>query len=160
MAMPTLDSEANMHRMRPRARVLETRFGQVTVARDAILEMPTGPLGFEDRHSFALLPFPDGRFARFALFQCIEDVSLSFIVMPYNRNSSLYEQEDLDEAAASLGTDADSVQIYLIVTVRSTPDGPILTCNLRAPVVIDTPAGIARQCVLLGSRHSIRHVVG
>lgn len=159
MSMPILDTEANAQRMRPRTRVLDTRFGRVTIARDAILDMPSGPLGFEERHSFALLPFPDARFARFSLFQCVEDEGLSFIVMPYDRGTNLYEPDDLDEAAASVGTEADGVQIYLIVTVRATPDGPMLTCNLRAPLVIDTPAGIARQCVLLGSRLSIRHVI-
>lgn len=160
MSMTILETATSSQPARQRTRVLETRFGTVTVARDAILDMPAGPLGFEDRHSFALLPFPDKRFARFSLFQCVEDPTLSFIVMPYDRHSELYEPADLNEAAAALGTDADSVQLYLIVTVRSTPDGPILTCNLRAPLVVDAPAGLARQCVLLGAKYSIRHVIG
>jgi len=140
-----------------RARRMETRYGALTIEREDMIQMPAGPLGFEERQHFALVPFPDPRFSRFRLFQCVDDADLSFIVVPYDPESGEYEAAELEEAAAALGTTAEAVTLYLIVTVRSTAEGPILTCNLRAPLVVDQPARIARQCVLSGMRHSIRH---
>ena len=138
---------------------VETRYGQVEVSRDAIVEMPNGILGFAGHSSFALIDLPEGRLGQFRLLQSLQDADLSFLVMPLDAGSGVIDRADLDEARRAAGATAEDAAFLLIVTVRKEKDGVRMTANLRAPIVLDTARRTARQYVLSNNRYSIRHAL-
>lgn len=135
---------------------VETRFGTVAVGREAILDMPSGILGFDGHSRFALVDLPDGRLGQFRLLQSLHDPDVSFIVMPFDTGSGLIDEADLDEARRAAGAAADAC-FLLIVTIRKEEGTVRMTVNLRAPIVVDAARRVARQCVLSNNRYSIRH---
>ncbi len=143
----------------PEARLVETRFGAVAVAEDTVIRMPYGVLGFEDNHTYTLVPFPDASLGHFRLLQNIEEPSLSFVVLPLATDSGLIDPEDLEETCQVVGAGHEDVAVLLIVTVRKTDTGMSMTANLRAPIVLDARGMTARQCVLSNNKYSIRHAL-
>lgn len=139
--------------------VIETRFGSIEIDRDRLVEIPGGLLGFPHHRRFALTPIPNERLDRFLLLQSVEDLSLSFIVVPLTADAGLVDAEDIREACAAAGTREEDALMVLIVTVRKGTGGVEMTANLRAPVIVDTRRMLARQCVFSNNRYSIRHAL-
>ena len=138
---------------------VETRFGAIAFAEDAVIKMPHGVLGFEDKHCYTLVTFPDESLSRFRLLQNIEEPSLSFVVLPLATDSGLIDPADMDELHEAIGASHEDVGILVIITVRKAETGITMTANLRAPIVLDARAMTARQCVLSNNKYSIRHAL-
>lgn len=139
---------------------VETRFGPLTCAPQAVIDMPQGgPLGFAQHRRFALLDLPNPQLARFRLLQSLADPELSFVVVPTDRDGGLIAPKDVDEACAAAGIEPADAVILLIVTVRRTPKGTSMTANLRAPVMLDVKRRTARQIVLSNPDYPIQHAL-
>jgi len=139
--------------------VVETRFGPVTTSRNAIIEMPQGPLGFAQHRSFALTDLPNPRLDQFKLLQSLSDAAVSFVVAPSGRDGGPIAAADIDEACAAAGMASADPLVLLIVTVRSGEAGIAMSVNLRAPVIVDPQCRVGRQMVLNNPGYSVRHPI-
>lgn len=138
---------------------LQTRFGEMTVDPDAVLRLPRGLMGFGELHEYALATLPEERYGRFRVLQSIEAPDVSFIVLPYEPSDALIADVDLAAAFETLGVARDEGATLLIVSVRKAGDKPVVSVNLRAPVVIDLKRRNAWQCVLANPEYSVRHTL-
>lgn len=131
-----------------------TRFGVVQVDDSSLVNMTSGPLGFESYTRYCLIDHrPD---ANFRWLQSLEDPGLAFVVVNPSEFFANYEIEISDSDAARLDLDnEDNAMVLTIVTIDK--DATRITANLAAPIVVNTKNLMAAQVVLQDERYPIRH---
>lgn len=133
-----------------------TRFGQVEIQESDILAFPEGILGFAELHKFVLLDDPNDDI--FAWLQSCDEAAIAFPVLEpelfhenYKINLAKADFEALKMA------NLERSRLFCIITI---PDEPTqMTANMKAPVVINVDARLARQCVLQDNSMAIREPV-
>lgn len=114
-----------------------TRFGQIEVEPDAVIDFPHGLIGFESRRFTLLAREPD---ADFLWLHSLDDPELALPVTDPRRFFSSYAVELADGERERLGLpQLTATDIY--VTVRASDQLESFTANLRAPIVISAGRG-------------------
>ena len=133
-----------------------SRFGQVELKQEDVLNFPEGLLGFADLRKFVLLDDPSDEI--FAWLQSCESAQIAFPVLEPELFAASYKANLTKGDLEALKMTAQVKARYLsIVTI---PDDPTqMTANLKAPVVINVAEKIARQCVLQDNNLAIREPI-
>lgn len=134
---------------------IESRFGPVTIDLDTAVFFPHGLLGLPDNLHFVLTEIPQDGMNNFRLLQCINDHSLSFVVLPIDVDNSLIEKEDLEECCQAAQIAVEDLLVLLIVTVQRVPGNVRITANVRAPVIVDVRDKAAMQYVFPNNKYHI-----
>ncbi|MDO8211434.1 flagellar assembly protein FliW [Conexibacter sp. CPCC 206217] len=114
-----------------------TRFGQIEVDPDSVVEFPHGMIGFESRR-FALVARDAD--ADFLWLHSVDDPALALPVTDPRRFFGGFEVELAEEERERLGLpQLTATDIY--VTVRASDQLEGFTANLRAPIVISEGRG-------------------
>ncbi len=131
--------------------------GEIEIAEEQTIEMPSGMIGFPAIQRFALIPFADPE-VPFLWWQCLDEPALSFIVIDpaliapeYEVAVPAEEFEDIELKTAADGS------VYVVVTVPEDPRD--MTVNLMGPVVINHSARKAKQLVLTDPGYTTKHRV-
>jgi flagellar assembly factor FliW len=114
-----------------------TRFGDVELRDEAIVEFPNGLIGLQG-HRYAILPH--GNDGVFVWLHSMEDPNLA---LPLTRPWSFfprYEVELSDSEAERIGV-SDPAQAEVFVTVRAAEQAENFSANLRAPIIISGGRG-------------------
>jgi flagellar assembly factor FliW len=111
-----------------------TRFGELEIPQDAVIEFPAGLIGLGGRR-YALLAKTDD--AAFAWLHSLDDPDVALPVTNPWRFFGDYEVELSDEEAERVGmSENDAADASVYVTVRSGESPTDFCANLRAPIVI------------------------
>jgi flagellar assembly factor FliW len=128
-------------------------FGEITYEPDELLTFPKGLYGFEDEHSFLLLPFAENG-TLFSL-QSTTTPQLAFILMdPFSLDSSyapVLQAEELQFLTAERSEDL----FYYVMCVVKDPVAES-TVNMRCPVAINDNR-VALQVILENTSWHMRH---
>ena len=111
--------------------VQSTRFGDMSVAADTIIDFPAGLIGFPRHKKYVMFDHKPP----FAWLHSTEDPSLAFVVMD---GSQFTEQFDMKIPFGSTEIDlqeGDEFAILIVVTVRSDPK--FTTANVKAPLFVN-----------------------
>jgi flagellar assembly factor FliW len=134
-------------------KIESTRFGILDVDDDVIIQMTKPVLGFEEYRRYVLVETQD--FEPFKWFQSVDEPDLAFVVInplifypDYMIEVNPKEIEELDVE------DVADIVTYAIVTIPS--DYRKMTANLQGPILINSRTRLAKQLVMVNSRHSIR----
>jgi flagellar assembly factor FliW len=114
-----------------------TRFGDVELSDEAVVEFPNGLIGLSG-HRYALLPH--GEDGTFVWLHSLEDPALA---LPLTRPWSFfprYEVELSDSEAERIGVSEPS-EADVFVTVRAAEEAHNFSANLRAPIIISGGRG-------------------
>lgn len=131
-----------------------TRFGQIEIRQEQIVEFPKGILGFEAHHHYALIADPE--IAPFVHLQSLEDPGLAFTVVNPRIFFPHYKvQVDRQEIMEMAVHNLDSVQTWVIVTVPE--DAKAMSANLQGPILINLENNCGKQVVLVRSPYTTRH---
>ena len=136
--------------------ILTTRFGRIQVQDSDLISFPDGILGFQDLKRFVLLDDPNDEI--FAWLQACDDSAIAFPVLEPELFSENYRinlsKADLEALKLSglMGT-----RLLTIVTIPEDPTK--MTANLKAPLVLNIAARLARQCVLQDNNLAIREPI-
>lgn len=133
-----------------------TRFGQVQFQSEELLTFPEGILGFADLKKFVLLDDPNDDI--FAWLQSCEEPAIAFPVLePELLSTQLKLSLAKSDIEALKIQSIEKARQFCIITI---PDDPTqMTANLKAPIVINVEAKIARQCVLQDNSLAIREPI-
>jgi len=121
------------------------RFGLIEVEEKEVITFIGPILGFGELQKYVFIQSEEDQ-RPFEFLQSIEDENLTFIVTDPFAFFQEYEfQLDSNWIEALDVESEEEVQVLVIVTVRSTED---ITCNLRAPIILNRARNIAAQIVL------------
>jgi len=135
-------------------KIESTRFGEMEVEEQQLINFPHAIPGFPSEQSFAFIPYQSD--SPFAFLQSATDPDLTFVIVePY----SFFPDYgfDLDDVVAGeLGLcDENRPQIFNIVRIPEKADE--MTANLLAPLVINWEKRVGMQIVLEKSPYTVRH---
>ena len=139
--------------------VIRGRFGELRFGPNNLVRLPKGLLGFAAYRNFGLANFPKQEFQHFKILQCLEDPTLSFLVLPLDPDSGLIAKKDFEEIYEQLEIHREDGAMLFILTVRREGEKSMISANLRAPIFLDTRRHVGRQCVLSNPDYSIQHVL-
>jgi len=128
-----------------------SRFGEIDVEAQSVVEMPEGMLGFGEFKKFVLIQHNQG--SPFLWYQAVEEPNLAFVIVDPFTFFPDYEvmltREDLDALGA---VELGDLAVFTVVVIPENPED--MTANLRGPVLINVKNRIARQVVLNDERYS------
>ena len=134
--------------------IKSTRFGELDVAEEMILEFPQGLPGFSNQKSFVFLPYQSD--SPFAFLQSANEPDLTFMLVEPFTFFKDYDFEVDDESAEALGLSIENLpQIFNIVSLRGKFEE--MTANLLAPIIVNWRDRYAMQIVLEKTSYTIRH---
>lgn len=131
-----------------------TRFGEIEVADEQVIQFTHGLPGFPQEKKFAILPGPSD--TSFLYLQSAQNADLTFILLDTFAVYPEYAFQLDDAIAQELQLSAENPPvIYNIVTVPEKPEE--MTVNLAAPLVINGSKGWGMQVILNDTGYSTRH---
>jgi flagellar assembly factor FliW len=140
-------------------KIVTTRFGDITVDLNDLIDFPRGLLGMPDRQRYVVSVFPENKMPQFQLLQSLDDYTLSFIILPLAFDNPIINREDLVIAAQDVGIALADAQMALVVSVYRSPETLRITVNARAPLVINKAQKQGIQYVFPHSRYKVQHVI-
>ncbi|MFA7238260.1 MAG: flagellar assembly protein FliW [Phycisphaeraceae bacterium] len=132
-------------------RIMTSRFGQVDVDDQRVIEFPRGLLGFPKYRKYVLIqPNDDGHFL---WLQSIDTPELAFVVTDPSLFVQGYQVPLKEDQMQEMGLKSiEQAQVLVIVNKR----GSVLTGNLQGPLVIHTERRVGEQLVLSDRRFHTR----
>ncbi|HWQ43949.1 MAG TPA: flagellar assembly protein FliW [Desulfosporosinus sp.] len=135
-------------------KIESTRFGELEVADEQIINFPHGIPGFPDEKTFVYIV--QDKESPFSFLQSTTEVHLSFLLADPFAFIQDYEFVLEDDVAEELGLSQENPpQVFLIASVKEKLVD--MTVNLLAPVVVNRINRTGRQVILDKSEYSIRH---
>jgi flagellar assembly factor FliW len=111
--------------------VQSSRFGEISVAADSVIEFPNGMIGFPQHKKFVMFDHKPP----FAWLHSIEDPNLAFVVMDGSQFTENWEfKAPFSDPQIGLERDGEFA-ILIVVTVRADPK--MTTANLKAPLFVN-----------------------
>ena len=125
--------------------VKSTRFGELDVAEEQILDFPQGVLGFPGEMKFALMEYkPD---SPFYFLQSVTDADLTFLLINPFAFFNDYEFSMDDAVIDEIGLNAENPPaVFNIATVKDKLEN--MTVNLAGPVLVNHRDRKAMQLVI------------
>jgi flagellar assembly factor FliW len=121
--------------------VKTTRFGDIEIEDNKIVNFPVGIPGFTDSKRYFLMDYKED----IKWLQSVDNPDVAFIVMEPFGLFPDYSFKMSDEAQDMIGANDDTDLIALIMLII---DGDILYANLKSPVVINAATGKGAQVVI------------
>lgn len=120
-------------------------FGEIDTSEDKIITFEKGIIGFEEYKKYIIV-FDAQKEAESSIMwlQSLDDAALALPVMKPELIKEDYDPVVEDELLNSLGENIKDAQLAVLVTITVPSDITKMTCNLKAPVIInvDTMKGI------------------
>ncbi len=135
-------------------KVKTTRFGEIDVKTEDLIELPNGLIGFPELKRYVLLDHDKD--SPFKWLQSLDDGAIAFVLI----NPLLFKPDytvEVTEAEVSdleLKAEEDAV-ISVIITIPTNPQN--MTANLKAPLVFNLTNRRGKQLVLSNSAYTTRH---
>ena len=134
--------------------VQSTRFGEMDVAEEQIMDFPEGLLGFPDEKKFALMEYKPE--SPFYILQSMADPDLTFLMINPFAFFNDYDFHMDDALMAEIGLTADNPPtVFNIATVRDKIEN--MTVNLAGPVLVNIRDRKAAQWVIEKTQFPTRY---
>ena len=131
--------------------VPSTRFGDMEVPAESVINLPSGLIGFPTANNFILVEHK----APFSWFHSCDDPNLAFVVIDGAEFGQHYNwKPPLNDRECEF-KEEDEFAILIIVTVRSDPK--LTTINLKAPIFVNIKNRKGVQVIFDDARYSTRH---
>jgi flagellar assembly factor FliW len=140
-----------------------SRFGEIRLESEDLIEFPEGILGFNELRKFVLLDDPNDEI--FAWLQSCETPAIAFPVLEpelFNPGfQPMLTKHDIETLGFSKmttpGQQPERLRCFAIITIPEDPTQ--MTANLKAPIIINLEKKIARQIVLQDNSLAIRELI-
>ncbi len=134
-------------------KITTTRFGELEVAKQDILNFQEGLLGFEQLKNFFVVDPGDQTLILW--LQSTDDESVAFPIIEPKIFKPDYTINLLPVEMASIGIEGLSqASIYTILTIPQMVTD--MNANMKAPIVINNQSKVARQIVLQDNKLDVR----
>lgn len=133
-----------------------TRFGVIEVDDSALISMPEGMIGMDERRSFCVIDHQPE--SVFKWLQSTNVPDLAFLVIDPSDVVADYEivLSDWDVDFLQL---KDASEAVVMATVTIDAETETINTNLLAPVVINARTRLGRQVILDSDRYVVKHEI-
>ncbi len=135
---------------RPSMMVQSSRFGDLAVPVDSIIDIPAGLIGFPRHSKFVMIDHKPP----FSWLHSTEDPNLAFVVVDGFQFGDEYQVKPPSGNKECDFKEDDEYAILVVVTVR--PDPKFTTANLKAPVFVNIRNRKGIQVIFDDPRYSTR----
>lgn len=137
--------------------VVTKPYGTIEVDDRQKITCPGGLLGFERLTEYVLL---DAKQPPFLWLQSLDVEELAFVLI----NPFVFKPDyklDLDDADfEEIGVDRKDEESYLVFAIVTIPENHrLMTANLQGPIIINKATKIAKQCISVSPKWSVRHSI-
>lgn len=137
-------------------KLTSTRFGELEVEDDDVIQFPVGIPGFEDKHRWILVGDEDNAIM---WLHNADDGSLALPVTTPEAVKSDYNAKIPRESLEQIG-EMNMKDVILLIVVAIPPGRPWdMTANLRAPILVNMASKIATQAIALNEDYDFRYTV-
>lgn len=137
-------------------KLTSTRFGELEVEDDDVINFPVGIPGFEDKHKWILVGEDDNAIM---WMHSADDGALALPVTTPEAIRSDYNAKIPRESLEQIGLD-DMKDVVLLIVVAIPPGRPWdMTANLRAPILVNMGTRTATQAIALNEDYDFRYTV-
>jgi flagellar assembly factor FliW len=137
-------------------KVTSTRFGELEVEDEDVIQFPVGIPGFEDKREWILVGDDDNAIM---WMHSTEDGALALPVTTPEAVKAGYNAQIPRESLEPLG-DVNEGDVALLIVVTIPPDAPWdMTANLKAPIVVNRASRTAMQTIALNEDYDFRYPV-
>lgn len=131
--------------------IQSSRFGEMAIAADSVIEFPQGLIGFPEHRRYVMFDHK----APFAWLHSTEDKDLAFVVIDGSRFAAHFDMPaPFNNRETDLKED-DEYAILIVVTVRSDPK--LTTANLKAPLFVNLRNRKGTQIIYDDPKYPTRH---
>lgn len=136
-------------------KVKTTRFGEIEVKAEDLLQLPAGLIGFPELKRYVLLDH-DSKGSPFKWLQSLDDGAIAFVLINplLFKPDFMVEVTETEVSELELRNEEDAV-ISVIVTIPTNPQN--MTANLKAPLVFNLQNRLGKQLVLSNPAYTTRH---
>ena len=137
--------------------VRTTRFGDLEVDAELVIEMQEGLIGFERLRRFVVVT-PDES-SPFRWFQSLDDGSIAFPIIDPWQFKPDYGPTISETDSRQLGLSRDTPRlVFAVVTIpKQNPHG--MTANLLGPIVVNAATRRGRQVIVTNEQYTTRHSI-
>lgn len=134
-------------------KIQTTRFGEIEVPEEMIVQFPGGMPGFAGEEKFVLFPYEKD--SPFSILQSITNPNLTFLLADPFRFFNDYVFELDDEMAKELGfSDGNPPYVYTVATLKDSLE--MMTVNLLAPIVVNWEIRAGVQLIIENKNYSVQ----
>ncbi len=135
-------------------KIQTTRFGELEVNKDDVINFKDGILGFDNLKRFFVVDPGDQTLILW--LQAVDDAAIAFPIIEPKIFKPDYTVKLVPAEFTSLELeDLGAASIYTILTIPQVVTE--MTANLKAPIVINNKSKVARQIVLQDSKLEVRY---
>ena len=130
-----------------------TRFGQIEVKSEDVVNFSEGLLGFPDCKKFTMIA--DEGSKPFKMLQSLDNPALAFVVIdPVIAQPNYHFNVTPDELKNIKTKNTEELEVYVIVTMATNVKD--VTVNLQGPLVISSHNKLGHQFVLVNTPYTTR----
>ncbi len=135
-------------------KVTTTRFGDIDVKPEDLIQLPHGLIGFPELKKYVLLDHD--KESPFKWLQSVDDGAIAFVLI----NPLMFKPDYMVEVTEAevldleLKSEEEAV-ISVIITIPSNPQN--MTANLKAPLIFNLANRKGKQLVLNNAAYTTRH---
>lgn len=136
-----------------------TRFGEVELREDRLIDFPEGLFGFRDCVKFGLTRLPNVDESPLLLLQCVNQPEIAFLVADPNVLGLDLKEEDRNQALTDTKMTKEDTQFLSILTMYDAGESYTITANMRAPLLVNSKTRTALQHILPNKNYTTQHKV-
>ena len=135
-------------------------FGEIEIDKDKVITFDRGIIGFDEFKQFTIVydAQKDAQSSTMWL-QSLDEVSLALPVIKPELIFEKYDPIVEDELINSLGENIKDAELLVLVTLTVTQDIKEMTCNLKAPIIINVETMSGVQLIADNDDYMVRYPI-
>ena len=131
-----------------------SRFGEIAIAEDQIINLPSGLIGFSEDRRFVIRE--DEAASPFRWLQAVDNEVLAFVMIEPHVSVSNYELELTKDNLKKLKAESiKDLSVFALVTMAKNMED--VTVNLQGPLLFNLEKRLGLQFIIQDGKYSTRH---
>ena len=131
-----------------------SRFGEIEIEEDQIINLPSGLIGFSEDRRFVIRE--DEAASPFRWLQAVDNQALAFVMIEPHVSVSNYELELTKDNLKKLKAESiKDLSVFALVTMAKNMED--VTVNLQGPLLFNLEKRLGLQFIIQDSKYSTRH---
>ncbi len=133
-----------------------SRFGEIEIAENQIINFPSGLIGFSEDRRFVIRE--DEAASPFRWLQAVDNQVLAFVMIEPHVSVSNYELELTKDNLRKLKAESiKDLSVFVLVTMSKNMED--VTVNLQGPLLFNLEKRLGLQFIIQDGKYSTRHAL-